>query len=269
MVSLNFVETHRYNYPVATTGTGTALTVAKKSNDPYLVFLTQESYDDQVVYLSLGCDVEIVRHDTPPGREVTTGMGYDRIGNRIFCAQGTSNANIVYAFDPTTEAEVLSLDFSASSDPNFYPTGLATNGLFLLRTDGNQIELRTMGGFKLAQKEFPGRSIRGITKSPWSWTFVDTAADEIVVIDPLGNEIATAQAPGSPNGSSAIAFNEFHAGEHEPQEWICPNGTVDTVPGSAHNPDTPWNPTPWSDRHRLYVANDTDQIIYAGYLTEN
>ncbi|MEQ9814907.1 MAG: hypothetical protein RLO50_19175 [Azospirillaceae bacterium] len=269
MIALSFVETHRYAYPVTTTGTGTALTVAKKSGDPYLVFLTQESFDDQVVYLGLGCDVEIDRHATPPGRQTTTGLGYDLIGRRIFGAQTTSNANIVYAFDPTTEAEVLALDLSASTDPGFQPTGLATNGLFLLRTDGQEIELRTMGGFKLAQKSFPGRSIKGITSSPWSWTFVDGATDEIVVINPLGTEIASAPAPGSAGGCGAVAYNHFHAGENEPQQWICPLGTVDTIPGSIHNPDTPWDPEPWSGRHRLFVANDIDQIIYAGYLSVN
>ena len=51
-----------------------------------------------------------------------------------------------------------------------------------------------------------------------------------------------------------------------PQVW-GPNGTVGD-PGTIYDPDTPWNPVPWGGRHRLYVANEADQMIYAGYLTQ-
>lgn len=267
MPNLTFVETHRYNFPVATTGTGVALTVAQISNDPYLVFLTQTSYDDEFVYLMLGCDVEIARHATPPGRETTGGIGYDRLNQRIWCTQGTSNHGQLFAVDPITQTEVANLDLSAQIPAGGSGHGLATNGFFLILSDGNTLEMRTMGGFKLGEKSYPGRNIRGVTKSPWSWSFVDSVSDEIVIVNPFGTEIATAPAPGTAGGSMAIAYNDFHGGEHEPQQWICPLGTVDNIPGSIHNPDTPWNPAPWSGRHRIYVANQTDQIIYAGYLT--
>ena len=269
MISLSFIETHRYNFPVNTTGTSVALTTAIKSGDPYLVFLTQESFGDQFVYLGLGCDIEIDRHGTPPNRETTGGIGYNKLNGLIYGAQGTSNSGIIYAIDPTTEAEVLSLDLSATVDAATAGHGLATNGLFLVLTAGSALELRMMNGFKLGERDYPGREIKGITKSPWSWTFVDANSDEIVIINPLGNEIATAAAPGTAGGSNAIAFNDFLADDNEPQQWICPLGTVDNILGSIHNPDTPWNPAPWGDRHRIYVANETDQIIYAGYLTEN
>lgn len=266
MTILNFIQTHQYNYPVSTTGTGTALTVAKKSGDPYLVFLTQTGYDDEFVYLSLGCDVEIARHATPTDRETVGGMGYSRFNNRIYCCQGTSNAGELFAIDPTTEAEVWSTTITDMASNYSAGHGLATNGLFLALSYGNTLELRTMGGFKLGEKEYTGRSIKGISKSPASWSFVDPVADEIVVIGPMGNEIATCPAPGSSGGAAAIAFNEFHAGDNEPQQWVCPAGTVDLTPGSIHNPDTPWDPAPWIDRHRIYVANEIDQVIYAGYL---
>ncbi|HED31432.1 MAG TPA: hypothetical protein ENN50_07100 [Prosthecochloris aestuarii] len=39
---------------------------------------------------------------------------------------------------------------------------------------------------------------------------------------------------------------------------------------TPYHPDTPY-PEPWQLRHRVYLANQKDQTIYAGYLyrTEN
>jgi hypothetical protein len=49
----------------------------------------------------------------------------------------------------------------------------------------------------------------------------------------------------------------------EPQEWSgCAPGPVGTV----HHPATPWNPAPFTRRHKLYFANEREQVIYGGYL---
>ena len=67
---------------------------------------------------------------------------------------------------------------------------------------------------------------------------------------------------------AAIAFDlpSYPYMDDIPQVW-GPNGTVGD-PGTIYDPDTPWNPVPFGGRHRLYVANETDQTIYAGYLTQ-
>ena len=264
MPVLNFIETHRYAYPVTTDGTGTALTTCLYSGDPMLAFLTQTRYEDEVVYLALGFDYEYTRHDTPPGRDIISGMGYNPNSREIWCGSTTSDSGLVFAFDPTTGLETQSLDLTA--DTSFSsPQGFATNGLLFTRSKGANIELRLMNGTKLAERSFPGRIINGISASPFSWTFVDSSTNEIVVIGPFGNEIATAATPGTNGGSSAIAFNTVANVANDPQVWLEPGIIGD--PGTIHHPDTPWSPSPWMGRHRLYVANDTDQIIYAGYLS--
>ena len=272
MINLRFVETHRYNFPVSTTGTGVGLTVARVSGDPCLVFLTQTAHDDEFVYLRLTCDEEIKRHTTPPGRLTVGGMAYDRFTDKIWCSQATSSVGQLFAIDPNSELEVDSIDVSADVPP-WSGHGLATNGLFMVLTHSSKMDLRMMNGAKVAEKNFPGRRISGVTKSPLSWAFVDVDHDEIVIIDPFGNEVAKATTHWksihsiTKRGAQAIAFNEFISGEHEPQQWICPGGLIDTDPDSVHNPATPWNPEPWSGRHRIYIANQIDQVIYAGYLT--
>lgn len=269
-VTLSFHETHRYNFPVWPTGGDTALTVCRVGGDPMLAFLTQSQQDDEVVYLSLGFDHEIFRHVTPPGRHFVTGMGFNRLTNKIWCGSSTNQRYEIFSFDPATGQEVFDLTI-ANSNLNL-PGGFATNGLFFVQSDGSRIELRTMGGVKLGQRVYAGRSIRGITESPGSWTFIDQLANEIVIIGPLGGIIATAPAPGTAAGGGlgvgpqSIAFDTISDMQYHPQVWLEPGIIGD--PGTIHHPDTPWDPEPWPYRHRLYVANQTDRIIYAGYLTE-
>ncbi len=54
---LQFYQVGSYPYPYATTGTGSALTVCRRYNDPYLAFLTQTSYEDEIVFLYLHSSV--------------------------------------------------------------------------------------------------------------------------------------------------------------------------------------------------------------------
>ena len=232
-----------------------------------LAFVTQTGHDDEVVYLALGFDFEFHRHDTPVDREIITGMGYNPFTRKIWCGSGTNDRELVFAFDPDTGLQVSSRDLSADTTLPGSPQGFATNGLFFLRASGQEMELRLMNGNKLAQNTLPGRSIKGITASPWSWTFCDAATDEIVVLGPLGQEIASSTGVGSAGGMDAIAFDTITDQDVQPQVWLEPGVIGD--PGTIHHPDTPWDPVPWSGRHRLYVANHIDQIIYSGYLTES
>jgi len=147
------------------------------------------------------------------------------------------------------------------------PSGLACNGFFFVRGGGPTLELWSTGGLLLGTRSYAGRGVSGLSASPWSYSFTDRFNDEIVVIGPLGNEIAVSSGVGAAGGMQALAFDYVSHWNMDaiPQVW-GPNGTIGD-PGTIYHPDTPWNPVPWGGRHRLYVANETDQMIYAGYLT--
>ena len=68
-------------------------------------------------------------------------------------------------------------------------------------------------------------------------------------------------------GMQAIAFDYigYRQMDQIPQVWT-EEGTIGD-PGTIYHPDTAWDPTPWGGRHRIYIANESDQTIYAGYLT--
>ncbi|MCU0827964.1 MAG: hypothetical protein MUE52_11270 [Tabrizicola sp.] len=263
-VTLRFQETQRYAYPVTTAGNGTALTIARVSGDPYLAFLTQTGFDDEVVFLATGFDYEYFRFPNPTGRDVITGMAFDEQSGKIICCNETVHATEVFAFDPVTRLETSMQDLAADTALTA-PHGIAVKPNLYLRASDGTLEMRARNGTLLGTRSYPGREIRGIAASPWSWTFVDRIANEIVVIGPLGNEIATAPAPGGTSGVDDIAYDMLADMANEPQVWLEP-GVVGN-PGTIHHPDTPWSPEPWLGRHRLYIANTTDQIIYAGYLT--
>lgn len=267
ITNLRFETTWTIPYPVTTSGTGTALTLCRRNNDPYLAFLTQTGWDDEVVYMTF-MGTEVHRHVTPLGQETISGMAYDPFRRVIWCSQ-TSNGNehTIIAIDPDTG--LLTGNVAATVSASLpTPKGLACNGFFFVRGGGPTLELWTTGGFLLGTRNYAGRNVSGLSASPWSYSFVDTFTDEITVIGPLGNELAVSSGIGAAGGMSAIAFDYIthHDMEHHPQVWL-PNGSVGAV-GTINHPDTPWNPEPWGGRHRLYIANETDQLIYAGYLTQ-
>ena len=267
ITNLRFETTWTIPYPVATTGSGTALTVCRRLNDPQLAFLTQTSFADEVLYLAF-MGQEVARHPTPPGHDVISGMAYDPFRRVIWCAQSTANQDSIIAFNP--DDGLLTQTLAAPRSPNLLsPTGLATNGFFFVRGGGPTLELWTTAGLMLGTRDHPGRGVTGLSASPWSYCFVDRYSDEIVVIGPLGNELAVSSGVGAAGGAAALAFDyvTHHQMDSHPQVWL-PNGAVGD-PGTIHHPDTPWNPAPWGGRHRLYIAHEPEQMIYAGYLTQN
>jgi hypothetical protein len=269
MPTLRFEVTNSAAYPVAvnnaTEGTGAAITVCELGGDPYVAFVAQTGYADEVVYLSLALDHEQKRDITPAGRDVIIGMGYHQPSARIWCGNFVPQTTEVFAFDPLTGLETASMDWSAAGLPvNVQGFGVSNN--FFVRANGATLEIFTMNGIKLGERDYPGRFIQGVSASPSSWTFVDRTAGEIVVIGPFGNVIATAPTPGNPAGAAAIAYDMITDHSHMPQV-IPPNGIPGPV-GSPTHPDTPWNPAPWLFKHRLYYVDAEDQMIHAGYLTE-
>lgn len=259
---LEFVTTNQGPFPYTTNQNEAGICVARVSGDPMVVFMGQTSYDDDIVYLSLALDHEYKRHPNPPGWEVISGMAFDPNRDLIWTSNTTSDMQKVMAFDPVTEAEVGFHDFTYNQPLGAYPRAIGTNGLLFIRSNGPTVELRTMNGVKLGERGYPGRNITGASASPWSWTLADKNANEIVIIDPFGNEVAVAEAPGTAGGLDAIAFDYVVNHDRMPQVIPPSDGSA---PG---DPDRPWDPEPYKLRHRIYVANDIDQVIYAGYLTE-
>jgi len=99
---LQFYQVGSYPYPYATTGAGSALTVCRRDNDPYLAFLTQTSYEDEIVflYLHLSVSQESGRLQTPPGHDVISGMDYAIFRNIIWAVQSTQNQDTIIGIDP-------------------------------------------------------------------------------------------------------------------------------------------------------------------------
>ncbi|MFO1058454.1 MAG: hypothetical protein U1E53_15985 [Dongiaceae bacterium] len=266
VTNLRFETTWSYPYPIATTGAGTALTVCIRRGDPYLAFLTQTTLADPVFYLQTFTGAVAHRHRSPVGYDTIDDMAWDPLRRVIWCCQGTQDVETILAFDPNngqlTGTRVAALTASMPA-----PQGLACNGFFFVRGGGPTAELWSTGGQLLGTHEYAGRGITGLSAAPWSWCFCDKYNDQIVVIGPLGNELAVGSGVGASGGMEAISFDlpGYPDMAVTPQVW-GPNGTVGAV-GTINHPDTPWNPVPWGGRHRLYVANEIDQTIYAGYLT--
>lgn len=278
--NLNFVTTHTYNYPQTQPQnpiSQTSMTMCRVNGDEMLAFMTQTQFSDEVVYLSLGCDNEIYRHDTPAGHNQISGIAYDPVRDVIWCGQGFSSADEIIAFDPTNGQVVATIDISGSNtiDPSV-GTGFATNGALIIRSGPNSIELRMMNGTLLGVKDFPlqfGFNISGLTASPFSWTCLQSLEHKISVLNPFGDIVAECPGVGAPSpgnnavgGMQAIAFDYVSDMDTMPQEFLnCAIG----APGTIYHPDTPWSPAPWLLRHRIYIANNSDQTIYAGYFVPN
>ncbi len=264
ITGLRFEVTWSFPYPITTTGSGTALTICVRSGDICLAFLTQTSGDDEVLYLHPFTGDEQYRHPTPPGYLTISGMAYDPFRRLIWCCELTVAPEVILTLDPET-GSLTGTQVATPSPTMSAPHGLACNGFFFVRGGGSTLELWATNGVLLGTHRYTGRSIRGVSASPWSYCFVDT--DEIVVIGPMGNELAVSSGIGTSGGMEAIAFDyiDFIHMDDIPQVW-GPDGSIGD-PGTIYNPDTPWNPEPWAGRHRLYVANEIDQTIYAGYLT--
>ncbi len=261
MINLRFEVTNTGPFPYVGNNLTIGLTVCALDGDPALVYIGQTTFEDPIHYLTLAIDSEYKNHNSPPGWSVITGLAWNPLSQTIWCSNGTNTINQVVAFDPLTELETNSLTLTPTA-PIWDSSGIGTNGFLFTRAVGAKLELRNMNGFLLGEKDYPGRYITGLSASPASWTFGDKNADEICIIGPFGNIFATAPAPGPANGMHAIAFD--YVTNHAAMPKVIPPSDG-SAPG---DPTVPWTPEPWGGRHRLYVANVSDNTIYAGYLTE-
>ena len=277
MEQLSFHVTDTFGYPTFLAGGATAMTMCRNdSGDSFLAFLAQQPFQDQLVLVE-PCEGNIqLEFTSPVGRDQIGGMGYSPINGLIYCGNGYQTNQFVTAIDPNDGSVVH--DFEIEDPGTLNAAGFGTNGFFLARADGEGLELRTMAGNLLGSRTYPGRMIRGVSASPFSWTMIDANNNEIVVLNPFGQEIATAPAPGGSatgsgvenlgSGPHAIAFDYVNFPFAGSQRCIPAGGApVDVFEGSPYDPNAPWDPAPWQFQHRIYIANQTTGTVYSGYLT--
>ncbi len=281
VISLNFHQTEEFGFPQGSYGGGTGLSLCEKDDRLMLAFLTQQPGVD-TLYLLNPCNGDVIeQYVTPLGIPQISGIGWDPINNWLYFGSGYETHERVVAFNPNSEA-IVRLMVLPNADTMEFASGFATNGYFMVRSQYSKMEIRAMNGVFLADREYPGRNIRGVSASPNGWTFIDGASNDIVVTDPFGREVAVAQAPGPVNtdataGAHALAFDYITFPTNDPVAQNCTpygSGTAGhgeippPQPGTPFDPTQPWSPPPWLFQHKIYIANQTSQRIYVGYLTQ-
>lgn len=190
---LQFYPVGSYPYPYATTGSGSALTVCRRYNDPYLAFLTQTYYEDEIVFLFLHLSVsqEAGRLQTPPGHDVISGMDYAIFRNIIWAVQSTQNQDTIIGLDPETGNVTDTILVPPRSG-----AALAYNGLYFVRSDGNVLEAISNSGVVIGSVNVPlGSSVQGLTAAPWSYVASDTSRNRLLVLNVFGNIMAKCPNP--------------------------------------------------------------------------
>jgi hypothetical protein len=277
VVTLNFEQVGEYPYPPVndpnpTLGSGAAMTACKLSGDPMLAFLVQTGNDDEIVFLNLHLSVLNEQHRivTPSNREVITGLCYQKSSGLLWAGEqhsvdgnGVEHGLEFFSIDPVSGNEV-----SQIAVPPEDADGLAFNGLHFVRASGNTLEAIAQNGTVLGARQHTGKNYRGISVAYWSYVAADETGSRLAVLNPFGIEIAECNSvPGTAGGMEAVAYDNIHDFDHIAQ-LPTENGAIGD-PGTLFHPDTPWNPVPWTGRrHNIYIANQTDQIIYYGYLYE-
>ncbi|MEL7282562.1 MAG: hypothetical protein AAFY35_16020 [Pseudomonadota bacterium] len=276
MQQLSFHITESYPYPTPPAGGDTAMTLCKTQGDTFLALLAQRAGQDTITLLG-ACEGDIqIEYPSPPDRPRISGMGYSPVNGLIYCGSSSATRQFITAINPFDGTVVHDFEME---NPGFNDsTAFGTNGFFLVRGFQETLELRTMAGDFIASRTYPDRLIRGVSASPFSWTLLDGINNEIVVLSPFGEEIAFAPAPGIPatgvtaagtaTGPHAIAFDYVTMPYNASKKCIPSSGVpVSVFEGSEYDPDTPWDPAPWQFRHRIYIANQSTETIYVGYLT--
>ncbi len=262
---LQFHQVGSYPYPYATTGTGSALTVCRRNNDPYLAFLTQTSYEDEIVFLYLHLTVaqEAARIATPLDQDVISGMSYAIFRNTIWAVQSTQNQDTIIGIDPDTGNHTDTITIPPRSG-----AALAYNGILFIRSDGNVLEAISNSGIVIGSVNVPlGSSIQGLTAAPWSYVASDTVQNRLMVLNVFGNVIAKCSTPPGPAGGiTAVAYDNI--ADYDQVSQLPTETGAWGAPGTPYHPDTLWNPAPWMMRHNIYLANELDQTIYFGYFYE-
>lgn len=261
-MSFNFIVTNTGDFPYSGNNVGIGLTVARVSGDPMVLYLNQTSYSDPISYLSLALDHEYKQPQTPPGMDTISGLAFDPNREIVYTSSGTTDEELIGAFDPITDQQVGEVRVGISQELKGYgsPAAMGTNGAFLIRAGRETVEMRGMFGALLSQKQYPGRHITGASGAYFGWVLADRNAHQILVLDPFGNITAEVPAPGPAGGLGAVAFDYVVNHNRMPQVIPPSDGSA---PGK---PDERWDPEPWLMRHRIYVANSNDETIYAGYI---
>lgn len=266
-LALNFYVAGTIPYPVTTTGIGTGMTVGRASNDPHLFFVTQTSFSDPVVVMHLDTGTEILRYDTPPGRDTVGGLAYDWFSDSIWATQGTTHGSTMFEFDPATGVEL-----NAVAVPHAEGNGLAFNGVNLLRADvsallgapNTDLDMLSQAGAVVNSGTLTGSRMEGLSIAPLSYLGSDTNNNTVWITTLWFNTYASFTPPGTSSATRAVAYDNIRDYDYISQ-LPTENGAVGD-PGTPYHPDTAWDPAPWGGRHRIYLANEAEQTIYFGYL---
>lgn len=269
---LRFYQTGSFPFPYSTNGEDTALTVCRHKGTPSLCFLTQTPGEDDFVFLDLNRPYphEIGRFSSPVNHWRISGIAYEQPRNLLWATEGSGlpheNSDKIIAVDADTGILTDSLRV-----PLLDSHALAYNGMYFVRSDGKKLEMITRSGSIVASMDVAiGTNCRGLSAAPWTYIASDTASNRLVVITLFGQVAAVCnEPPGEPGGIEAVAFDNIRDFSRISQLPLQEGETPEE--NTPYHPDTPWDPEPWQLRHRVYLANQKDQTIYAGYLyrTEN
>jgi len=269
VTQLQFYQSGSYPYPIATTGSGTGMTVCIYQTEPALAVLTQTGYEDEIVYLALNraLPFERGRVAVQSPEERISGLCYDRQSHLLWACQTDitpdNRSHLLVALNPETGQRVDTINV-----PQADGRALAWNGLAFVRSVGSQLELINSNGTVIATRQLNfGEGCRGISASPWSFVATYGETRPLVVINFFAQVIGEcANVPGTAGGIDAVAFDNLSSPDVLAQ---VPSDDGSFAPiGSEHDPEVPWDPSPWKFRHRIYVANESDQVIRFGYLFE-
>jgi len=277
----------QFPYPYPTTGQNTALTMVEYEGDPFLVFLTQTSFEDDIVYMHPETGQVMRSISSGSENEVITGMAYDAMEEGIWVTKGQGipnnpaqvirlldhNANIIREInqpEPNCVGIAIQGNYLAVSAMNTGTPTAPANTLYLLdKHSGAVIQSADIpnGNFASGLSEFFGHLIVS-----------DSDSHKVCVLHPINGGVAVLQnAPGTPadpnnalmTGLQAIAADNVRNLDAMPQPLECANGSdAEAWHHGLCDPTIAWNPQPWGTRNRLYIANETDQTIYVGYLSE-
>ncbi len=287
--SIAFHQLGAFPYPYQTTGMGTALSIALYHGDPFLVFLSQTQFEDDLVYMHPETGRIMRTISSGNSNQVIDGMAYDTDLDGFWVTKGILGGPP----DPQT-IRLLDHDMTVLREfpqPVEKGFGIAVSGDNLLVSAAalppppgtpfdHQNDLYVLdknSGAVLSRIEIEtGHAAYGLSAFDGHAIVADTIDHSIWVLSPSGAIIAHCDSPpgsgpaiGPPfRGMQAIAADVLRDLQYMPQPLDCARG-ADSPEWQAGlcDPDLAWNPAPWGERNRIYIANESDQMIYVGYFT--
>ena len=277
MTHTRFHTTHSYDYPLDFEYPVTAATVCRLGGDddvphsglPALAVLTRFNQQNTVVYFDLINNQEVDRKPANLLQGQILGFGYQKERKEIWSCSGFAGKYRICAFYP--ENHDISIDFEMITRETF--SQFATNGELLLLLQGDQFHLKSKNGSDLGVHTSGLRDVACACASPWGWVVYCSDRHELKFLNSFGSILGSGQAPGAGGrindalgqGVTAIAMDLVTDKRRPPQRDSDLSGGANIGMLNSRTVDS-WRPEPYIERHRIYVANQTDRKIYSGYL---